>query len=295
MTQEAHSTRAFTESGPGRQGRADIPITRIDGSRRSDSFKLDALWGHRELLYFLVWREFKVRYKQTSIGVAWAIFQPLMLMMVFTFVFSHLARLPSDGLPYPIFAYTGLLPWLYFSQAVTRGSNSLVGDANLLQKVYFPRLLIPLSAVLAPLVDFFCSFLILLGMMVWYDITPAWGLLFVPVFLLVTVLTAFSVSLWLSPLNVRYRDVIIVVPVLIQVWMYASPIIYPISLVPEGWRFIYSMNPMAGVIAGFRWALAGQTTPDILAIGVSLISVGFLFWGGLAFFRRMEPNFADFV
>ena len=158
MIQELNSTTDFRESGPGRPERADIPIIRIEGSRRSDSFSFEALWGHRELLYFLVWREFKVRYKQTSIGVAWAIFQPLMLMMVFTFVFSHLARLPSDGLPYPIFAYTGLLPWLYFSQAVTRGANSLVGDANLLQKVYFPRLIIPLSAVLAPLVDFCCSF-----------------------------------------------------------------------------------------------------------------------------------------
>ncbi|OFW18128.1 MAG: phosphate ABC transporter permease [Acidobacteria bacterium RIFCSPLOWO2_02_FULL_59_13] len=267
----------------------------MEGPHRSNSFKLRTLWGSRELLYFLVWREVKVRYKQTAIGISWAILQPLMMMVIFALIFGRFAKIPSDGLPYPIFAYSALLPWIYFSQAVTRGGNSLIGDASLLRKVYFPRLIIPLSAVLAPLIDFFCSLLLLFGMMQWYGIAPTWSLLLMPVYLLIALLTALSMSLWLAPLNVRYRDIGIVIPVLMQLWMYASPVVYPVSLIPEKWRFLYSLNPMAGVIGGFRWALVGQATPDLVVLGVSVIMVLLLFCGGIAFFKRMEPTFADLV
>ena len=201
-----------------------------------------------ELLYFLVWRDVKVRYKQTFIGVAWAILQPLMTMMIFTVIFGNFAKLPSDGLPYPIFAFTALLPWNYFSQAISRSGFSLVGDSSLIRKVYFPRLIIPLAAVAAPLVDFFVSFLVLLIMMAWFGIAPSWGLLFLPLFLLLALMTALAVGLWLSALNVRYRDVGHTIPFLLQFWMYASPVAYSISLIPEKWRLLYSLNPMAGVI-----------------------------------------------
>ncbi len=277
------------------QERMDIPTIRIEGTHRLGSLKLRHLWKYRELLYFLIWREFKVRYKQTSIGIAWAIFQPLMMMAIFATIFGRFVRIPSDGLPYPIFVYTALLPWVYFSQAISRSSNSLVGDASLLQKVYFPRVILPLSAVVAPLIDFCCSFLILLGMMIWYGITPTWALFLLPIFLLMALLTALSMSLWLAPLNVKYRDINIAIPVLVQLWMYASPVVYPASLVPEKLRFFYSLNPMVEVIAGFRWVLAGRAMPDLLVIGVNVLIVVVLFCGGVAFFKKMEPTFADFV
>lgn len=274
---------------------ADIPTFRIEGAHRVGSLNLRHLLRYRELLYFLVWREFKIRYKQTSIGIAWAIFQPLIMMVIFATIFGRFARIPSDGLPYPVFVYSALLPWIYFSQAFSRSSSSLVSEASLLQKVYFPRVILPLSAVLAPLIDFFCGFLVLLGMMVCYGIAPTWNLLLLPLYLFIALLTALSTSLWLAPLNVRYRDINIAIPVMIQLWMYASPVVYPTSLVPQKWRVFYTLNPIVEVIAGFRWALVGQVMPDLLAIGVNLLIVSLLFCGGAAFFKRMEPTFADFV
>jgi lipopolysaccharide transport system permease protein len=261
-------------------------------------FDLDLreIWQYWELLYFLVWREVKVRYKQTVIGASWAIIQPLMTMVIFTIVFGRFAKIPSDGLPYPVFAYTALLPWTFFAQALTRSGASLVGNANLVTKVYFPRLIIPLAATLAPIVDFLVSFLVLIGMMIWYGITPTWGgLMALPFFMVLTIMIALAVSLWLSPLNVRYRDVGHILPFLSQFWMYASPVAYPVSLVPEKWQFLYSLNPMVGVIEGFRWVLLGKESPNFMAMVVSMIVVLALLLGGIIFFKKMEGTFADVV
>jgi lipopolysaccharide transport system permease protein len=218
-----------------------------------------------------------------------------MTIAIFSIVFGMFANIPSDGLPYPVFAYAALLPWTYFAEAVTRSSASVVSDANLIRKVYFPRLIIPLATVLTPLLDFFLSFLFLLGMMFWFGIGPNRGALFLPGFLFLAFMTALAVGLWLSALNVRYRDVRHTVPFLVQFWVYASPIVYPVSLVPEHWRFIFGLNPMAGVIEGFRWGLLGNQTPDLTVISVSTVAVIVLLLSGLLFFRRMERTFADIV
>jgi homopolymeric O-antigen transport system permease protein len=254
---------------------------------------LVALWEFRELFYFLVWRDVKIRYKQTAIGAAWAIVQPVMTMVIFTVIFGNFAKIPSDGLPYAIFSYTALLPWNYFAQAIARSGDSLVGDSNLIKKVYFPRLMIPLAAVSSPLVDFFISFLVLLAMLAWFGITPGWGVLVLPVFLVLAFMTALAVGLWLSPLNARYRDIRYTIPFLTQLWMYASPVVYSVSMVPEKWRLIFSLNPLAGVIEGFRWALLGQGSPAIGAIMISASVVLMLLLGGTFFFKRMERYFAD--
>jgi homopolymeric O-antigen transport system permease protein len=268
-------------------------VLRIQPSRGLFNLDLSAVWEFRELLYFLVWRDVKVRYKQTIIGASWAILQPLMTMVIFTVIFGRLANVPSDGLPYSIFAYTALLPWNYFSQAINRSGASLVGDSNLVRKVYFPRLIIPLSAVTAPLVDFFVAFIGLIAMMVWFDIPLRWTVLALPFFLLLAVMTALAVGLWLSPLNARYRDIGHTIPFLIQFWMYASPIAYPVSLVPERWRFIFGLNPLAGVIEGFRWALLGKESPAFGVIALSTIVVLSLLLSGIVFFKRMERTLAD--
>ena len=271
------------------------PTTVIERSKGLLRLDLETLWQYRELLYFLVWREVKIRYKQTLIGAAWAIFQPLMTMLIFAVIFGKLAQIPSDGFPYPVFAYAALLPWSYFSQAVARSGVSLVSDANLIRKVYFPRLIIPIAAVISPAVDFVFAFLVLVGIMAWYGIAPTWGAMTLPLFLCLALCTALSVSLWLSALNVRYRDVGHTIPVLIQLWMYASPVVYPVSLIPKGWRPIYSLNPMAGVIEAFRWGLLGKQSPDFLVIAGSAVMVGVLLISGLVFFKRMERTFADEV
>jgi lipopolysaccharide transport system permease protein len=267
----------------------------IQASNGLFHLNLNTVWHYRELLYFLIWRDIKVRYKQTAIGAGWAILQPLTTMVIFTIVFGNFAKIPSDDLPYPIFTYTALLPWNYFAQAIGRSGVSVVGSANLISKVYFPRLIIPLSAAVAPLVDFAIAFVILLGMMAWFGIEPTWGLLVLPLFLLMALATALAVGLWLSALNVRYRDVGYIIPFLIQIWMYASPVAYPVGLVPEKWRLLYSLNPMAGVIEGFRWAILNKELPNFEVMGASGIIVMILLLGGLIYFRRMERIFADIV
>lgn len=277
----------------GIEDRATIPKLVIKPQRGLLQLDLASLWEYRELLYFLVWRDVKVRYKQTVIGVAWAIIQPFTTMIIFTVVFGKLAKIPSDGLPYPVFAYTALLPWAYFSQALNRSGTSLVGNSHLITKVYFPRLMIPLAAATTPVVDFIVSFTILLGLMAYYGITPTLNILYLPFFMLLAILTALSVGLWLSPLNIRFRDVGYIIPFLTQIWMYASPVVYPVSLVPEQWRWAYSLNPMVGVIEGFRWALLGKENPAIAVIGVSASMVLIIFIGGVIFFKRMENTFAD--
>jgi len=273
---------------------ADAPVIYIEALNPTGvDFK--ELWQHRELIYYLVWREIKVRYKQTIIGAAWAIVQPLMTMTIFTIIFGYFAKLPSDGHPYALFTYVAILPWIYFSQAVGRGTNSLVGDSNLIKKVYFPRLIVPLCAAIAPMIDFFFGFLVLLGMMVWFDASITVRIIGLPFVLILALAASFSVILWLSPMNARYRDINLTIPFLLQVWMYASPVVYPLSLVPPQWRFLYSLNPMVGVIEGFRWALLGASMPALDTFAPAILVVGALLWSGVVFFRRMEPKFADIL
>jgi lipopolysaccharide transport system permease protein len=264
---------------------------------RNGLFHLDlkSIWQYRELLYFLVWRDLKVRYKQTVIGIGWAIVQPLVTMLIFTVIFGELVKVPSDGLPYPIFAYSALLPWNYFASALQRCVTSVVGDSALVSKVYFPRLILPLVGTVSGLVDFFVSLLLLLVMMAWFGIAVSWAIVTLPLFLLLALCTVLAVGLWLSALNVRFRDVGYTIPFLVQIWMYTSPIVYPVSVIPPQYRLLYSLNPMAGVIEGFRWALLGKQSPDFSLIAVSATAVFLLMLGGLIFFRNMERTFADIV
>lgn len=253
------------------------------------------LWHYRELLYFLTWRDVKVRYKQAALGVGWAILQPLLTMVIFSIIFGQLAKLPSENIPYPVFSFAALLPWQLFAEALSRSGVSLVANNTLLTKVYFPRLVIPLSAVLSSLVDFAISFVILIFLMIGYGIKLTWAILAVPLLVVFALLTALAVGIWLAAFNVRYRDVQYAIPFLIQAWMFASPVAYSVNLIPEGLgRALYGLNPMAGVIQGFRWALLGGQAPDAMII-VSLIMMVALLCGGLLYFRRMEETFADVV
>lgn len=277
------------------QPSTDIPLIRIEPSKGWVSLKLNELWDYRELLYFLTWRDIKVRYKQTALGAAWAVLQPLLTMVVFTFVFGRFAGVPSNGIPYPLFAFAALLPWQYFASAVGRSGTSVVSSSNLISKVYFPRLIVPLAAAAAPVVDFAIAFGILVVMMFFYGFTLTWTILLLPLFLLLAFLTALAVSLWLSALNVRYRDIGYVIPFLVQIWMFVSPVAYPSSLVPEKWRLLYGLNPMAGVIEGFRWALFGTSqAPDVVVVISSIVVLVILF-GGLLYFQKTEQTFADIV
>lgn len=271
------------------------PFKVIEPSKGLFQLDLGSVWQSRELLYFLIWRDVLTRYKQTAIGAAWVVLQPLINMILFTLIFSRLANIPSDGIPYPLFAFTALLPWSFFAQALSRTSNSVVGSSNLVTKIYFPRLLIPIAASIAPVVDLIFSFLVLLVLMAWYKIVPTWGLLSLPLFLGLAIMTALSVGLWSSALNVRYRDVGSIIPFLAQIWMYASPVAYPVSMVPEQWRLLYSLNPMVGVIEGFRWALLGNGNPDFKIMAVSAVVVAFLLVGGIVYFKKMEQSFADVI
>ncbi len=259
------------------------------------SLRLNELLEYHELIYFLTWRDLKVRYKQTALGVVWAVLQPLLTMVVFTIFFGNLAKIPSDGVPYPIFSYAALLPWQLFANGVTNSSNSLVNNSNLITKIYFPRLIMPLSSISGGLVDFCVAFLVLIGMMFYYRITPTLAIVTLPFFLILATAATFSVSLWLSAINVKYRDVRYTVPFLTQIWLFLTPIAYPSSLVPEKWRFVYGLNPMTGVVEGFRWALLGKSNPDWYLIAASIIIVIVLLVGGLIYFRRMERTFADII
>ncbi len=271
------------------------PTIVIEPRRRLFDLELKAIWEYRELLYFLVWRDLKVRYRQTIIGIGWVVLQPLMTMVVFTAVFGNFAKVPSDGVPYPVFAYSALLPWNLFASSLTRGSDSVVSSAQLISKIYFPRLLLPLSGVLSPIVDFAISFIIFIAMMIWYHTLPTTGILALPLLLPLVLLTALSVGLWLSALNVRYRDVGHAIPFVVQLWLFASPVAYPVSLVPEKWRLLYSLNPMAGVIEGFRWALLGKQSPDFGVMIMTALMVVALLIPGVAFFKHTERTFADVV
>jgi lipopolysaccharide transport system permease protein len=272
-----------------------LPTVHIKRSSGWATLNARELWAYRELLFFLTWRDIKVRYKQTALGAAWAVLQPLMTMIVFSIIFGRVAKLPTNGIPYPIFAYCGLLPWQLFVQAVSESSNSLVANKHLLTKVYFPRLIIPLASVLGGLVDFCVAFVVLIGLMIYYGMAPTIAVVALPLFLLLAIATALAVGLWLSALSVEYRDVRYVIPFLTQFWLFATPVAYSSSLVPERWRFIYGLNPMAGVVEGFRWALLGQTGGPGPLIIVSGLVVVVLLFSGLLYFRRMERTFADIV
>jgi len=271
------------------------PLIRVSPSQGWWQLDLRELWQHRELLYFFVWRDIKVRYKQTAIGAAWAVLQPFLTMVVFSLFFGVLARIPSQGLPYPIFYYSALMPWMYFASSLQNATNTVVEQQRVITNVYFPRLVLPLAAVVSGLVDFAIGFVVFLGMMIYYHIVPTWAILLLPVFLLVAVLTALGVGMWLSALNAIYRDVRYVVPFLVQFWMFASPVAYPSSLVPGHWHWLYGLNPMAGVIEGFRWALTGQGQPPNLLLTASAGAVLLVTVGGMVYFHKVEATIADVV
>lgn len=274
---------------------AEPPITVIEPSRGWISLNLGELWEYRELLYFLTWRDVKVRYRQTVLGAAWAVLQPFFTMVVFSLFFGRLARIPSDDIPYPIFSYAALVPWQFFANGLQQSSTSLVASANLIRKVYFPRLVIPASAVIGGAIDFAIAFTVLLGMMLVYGTVPTWNVLWLPLLLLLALGTSLGVGLWLTALNVQFRDVRYAVPFMIQAWMFATPIAYPSSLLDEPWRTLYGVNPMAGVVEGFRWALLGvETRPGPMVLVSALVATGILI-SGAYYFRRMEKTFADVV
>ena len=270
-------------------------IVRIQPSRGWVPIDLAELWRYRELLLFLVWRNVKVRYKQTVLGASWAVIQPFFTMLVFSLFFGRLAKVPSDGLPYPIFSYAALVPWTFFASGLESSASSLVASSNLIKKVYFPRLVIPISSVLSGLVDFVIAFSVLLLLMLYYDIRPTANVVWLPLFLVLALVTALGAGLWLSAMNVRFRDVRHTLPFLTQFWLFATPIAYPSSLLDEPWRTIYGINPMAGVVEGFRWALLGTETAPGPMVVVSGAAALILMVYGAFYFRRMEKTFADVV
>jgi len=269
--------------------------TVIEPNKKLFYLNLRGIWEYRELLLFLAWRDLKARYAQTTIGFAWAIIQPVAMMLLFTLVFSSFAKLPSDGVPYPIFAYAALLPWGYFSRSLDKSSISVVAESNLITKVFFPRIIVPISATFIGLADFAIAFSILLVMMVFYGVMPSWEVLFMPMFLLLAMLTSLAVSLWLAALFVRFRDIAAAMPLVTQLWMFGSPVVYPASLVPEKWKWLYNLNPMAGVIEGFRWTLLKTPPPSLDRIAVTIACVSALLLLGMSYFNRMERKFADVI
>ena len=275
------------ETGP-------VPHLHISPPKKWIPLDLVELWNYRELLYSFTWRDVKIRYKQTALGFLWAIIQPLCMMLIFTVFFGRLAKIPSDGIPYPLFVLAALLPWTLFAEGLTRSTNSMIVNANIMTKVYFPRLIMPLSGILSPLVDFVFSFLILVVMMAWYGFIPTLNIIFLPLFILLALATSLGIGLWLSALNVQYRDFQYTIPFLIQLWLFASPVVYPASLVPEPVRFLYGLNPMAGAIEGFRWALLGTEMPGAMIL-VSVGMVVVLLVSGAFYFRKMEQYYADVV
>jgi lipopolysaccharide transport system permease protein len=282
-------------SGEVAQIQSKYPGLRIQPSHGWVSLKFNELWQYRELLVFFVWRDIKIRYKQTIMGVSWAILQPFFIMVLFSLFFGRLAQVPSDDLPYPIFSFAALVPWTFFSNALTQASNSLVLSANMIKKIYFPRLALPIATVFAGGVDFVLAFFILIGMMFFYGLTPTINIIWLPFFSFLAMATSLGVGLWLSAMNVQFRDVRYTVPFLTQAWLFATPIAYPSSMLSEPWRTIYGINPMAGVVEGFRWALLGtDTAPGSMIIVSSLVAIVFLS-SGAYYFRRMEKTFADVV
>jgi lipopolysaccharide transport system permease protein len=284
-------TEAAVAEEPG-----DVPVVRIEARRGWLALDLSELWAYRDLIYFFIWRDVKVRYKQTVIGAAWAILQPVLTMLVFSLFFGRLAKIPSQGLPYPIFYYSALLPWMYFATAMQAATNIVVENQRVITKIYFPRVVLPVASVMAGLVDFAISFCVFLILMAYYHVMPnGAAIAWLPFFTLLAVLTALGVGLWLSALNAMYRDVRYVVPFLVQFWMFASPVAYPSSLVPERWRWLYGLNPMAGVIEGFRWALTGHGQPPGLLLAASSAAVALLVLSGLVYYHAMEGTIADVV
>jgi len=276
-----------------------IPITYLKPAKGLAALNLKDLWDYRELIYFLTWRDLKVRYKQTLLGFTWVLLQPVINMVVFTILFGQLLNVPTGGIPYPIFSFAALLPWLYFASSLSRSSTTLVGSANLISKVFFPRMVIPIAGVLSGLVDFLVSLIVLVGMMLFYKIIPTWNLFLMPLFLLLALLTALGFGLWLSALNVRFRDVNHLVPFIIEIWKYATPVIYGSTLIPEKFRFLLGLNPMTGVVEGFRWAILGSKYVEnfnpgplfIVSISITLL----VLISGVIFFRNTERTFADII
>ena len=272
----------------------NVPTVVIRSSSGWVPINFKDLWAYRELLYFLTWREIKVRYKQTLLGFAWAILQPFFMMVVFTLFFGTLAKIPSEGIPYPLFNYTALLPWTLFAEGISRSSLSMVSNVNLIQKVYCPRLIIPVSGILSPLVDFAIAFVILIGLMVYYGYAPTINVLWLPAFIILALMTSIGVGLWLSTFNVKYRDIRYIIPFLIQLWLFASPVVYSSNLLPEKYQIFYGVNPMAGVIEGFRWALLGTDPPgSMTAVSVGIVAL--ILISGAFYFRRNERIFADVI
>jgi len=277
----------------------DLPIQIIAPARGWVPIRLRELWEYRELLYFLIWREVKIRYKQAALGIGWAVLQPFLTMVIFSIVFGRFAGLPSDGLPYPVFAFCALLPWQLFTFALTESSNSVVANQRLITKVYFPRVIMPIAAVGVGLLDFAISFIVLLCLIgfygAYYGLTLGWYVWTVPFWALLAVMTALGVGFWLSALNVKYRDIRYTVPFLAQLWFFATPVVYPTSIVPPEWRPLYALNPMVGVVDGFRWALLGKTTAPDATVVISIGAVCAILLAGLFYFRRMERTFADVI
>jgi lipopolysaccharide transport system permease protein len=282
-------------TGQDRSYLAEPPISYIQPPSGWTSLNLGEVWRYRDLLLLLVWRDISASYRQSVVGFGWAIIKPVCSMLIFTIVFGRIANLPSDGIPYPIFSFAALLPWMYFAGSLAGASGSVLGGAGLLTKVYFPRLILPLSSVVKGVVDFAIQFAVLVLMMCYYGLAPSAGVLLLPVFVLLCALSALSVGLWLTALNVKYRDVGQLVPFLSQAWMWLTPIVYPSSLVPDKWRLIYGLNPLVGIVEGFRWSLLGKAAPDWKMVAASLSVTLLLFIGGLYYFRKMETTFADVI
>lgn len=274
----------------------DLPVVCLQPTKGWATLGLKDLWEYRELLYFLAWRDVKIRYKQTILGGLWAIAQPFLTMVVFSLFFGRLAKMPSDGIPYPIFSYAALVPWTFFSTGITKASNSLVGSSNLLKKVYFPRLAMPIASVIAGLVDLALALLVLVLMMLYFGIIPTMNVLWTPVLTLLALAACLGVSFWLAAMNVQFRDVRYTVPFIVQTWMFATPIAYPSSLIGDPfWQLVYALNPMVGVVEGFRWALLGTQTAPVAMIAVSGVAALLMLMSGAYYFRRMERVFADVV
>lgn len=304
-TSSALSSTTPTENSPAAAQKAKaladpaaqrpVPVVRLQPSKGWVPVKLNELWEYRELLFFMIWRDVKVRYKQTVMGMSWAVIQPFFTMVIFSLFFGRLAQVPSDGIPYPIFSYAALVPWGFFANGITSSSNSLLVSSNLVKKVYFPRLVLPIAAVVGGVVDFVIAFSVLLLMMFYFGIVPTINIIWVPVFLLLALVTSLGVGLWFSAMNVQFRDIRYAVPFLVQVWLFATPIAYPSSLLDEPWKTLYGLNPMAGVVEGFRWALLGTDTAPGPMIIVSAVVAVLLLISGLFYFRRMEKSFADLI